>query len=453
MDSWMPAIRDNLTNRSRLTIDFHLHWESLAVCGALILVSVFVTGISAVFFGGLNRIHAARVTGRFRGRQAILSAQIGLCVLLVALEVMLARGFAHLRYIPTGFRAEHVLTFSLDPALSGYAAAAGQDYERALLKRLNATSHVVSVAAAARGVLRDSGFKTTVSKAGRAITPADDGATSINRVSEDYFATLGMNVLAGRKFKPDDYREARPAAIIVNQAFAAKYSSGKSPLNHYFGHGPSVAAREYVVVGVVNDTKYRSLREPTIPIIFTTESPDEFVLYVRVDDESAAVRSSIERMISAADPNVPILESGRLSDDVNDSVAPERVGASLGGIYAMEAILVVAVGLWGVFKALSLQRTKEFGIRAALGAGPLRIAAYLGRSGLNIVLFGIAIGCIGFAMLRPLLSKWTAGAPSDHLLAIGIAAATIVAATTAAIARPAWRASHIAPSEALRGRE
>jgi predicted permease len=309
------------------------------------------------------------------------------------------------------------------------------------------------MAMATRGVMRGRGIGTTVALAGQRPSATDFLNTNLNVVSAGYFATMGMRLVAGRDFTRSDDPKARPGTVIVNQAFVRRFLPNIDPLGRRFGAGPPqrVVTTMFEIVGVVSDAKYRSMREPMMPAVYQFSAEfDSFVLHVRTRGRPESIIQPVRQALAALDPAVPLVEISTLAEDVDASTAGERLTAALASSFATLAVLLTAVGLYGLLAYVVAQRRREIGIRMALGAEIVDIGILVGRQALTMVVAGIGLG-LGAAMaaaqsIRSLLYGVT---PSDPR-SLAAAAVFVALVAASAIAIPLARATHIEPAAALR---
>jgi predicted permease len=450
----LPPVRDVGTARLALAIDFEPNTRVL-------LFSVLVSALTALLFGAAPAFSAARVSldnvlrgarsaGGWKGRQLLLVLQIALCTLLLAGAGLLVRSFRQLRDMDAGFASTRVVSFAAHPTLASYQEARIASLRSALTERVRQIPGVDAVAASAVGVMRGSGIKTTVAPAGQRTTMADTMNSSLNGVTPGYFDAMGMRLLAGRDLTDSDSPTQRPIPVVVNQSFARRFFPGESPLGRLFGTGLGVMLEDFVIVGVVNDAHYRSLRETVPPTFFEKLQNNDFTLAVRTHARPESLIQPVRQALAALDPALPFTEVRTLAKDVDDSAAPERLTAILASIFGIFAALLAAVGLYGLLAYAVAQRQREIGIRMALGAAPRSIAGLIGGQALVLVGVGVALGICAALVLAPMASALLYGVgPSDPL---SLAAAAMLVALVAAIAAfvPAARAARVDPAVALR---
>jgi hypothetical protein len=293
----------------------------------------------------------------------------------------------------------------------------------------------------------------TAAAVGQQPSTADFLNTNLNVISPDYFATMGIRLLAGRDFTTADDPKAKPEKVVVNRAFVRRFFSNIDPLGQRFGAGPPqrVVTRIFEIIGVVSDAKYRSMREPMMPMVYQLSHEfDSFVLHVRTRGRPESTIQSVREALSALDPAVPFVEINTLAEEVDASTAGERLTAALISIFATIAALLTAVGLYGLLAYAVAQSRREISIRMALGAQTADIGVLVGRRALALVVAGIVLGLGGAAAAAQWMRSLLYGvAPSDPKSFV--AAAVFVALVAAVgVAIPIARATRIEPAAALR---
>lgn len=450
----LPPLRDAATNRLPLAITIGVDWRVLAFCSAVSALTCFL--VSLVRIVTLSRVDIAtalrvtRSTTGLRLRYAILTVQVGVCTAVAVFACMAIRTFEHLRWMNPGFDAAHVITVATDPTLAGYNASQLKAFRETVSERLRSVPGVALVATASRGVLRDSGIKTTVAPAGKPILPEDQMGVSMNGVSVDYFKAMGAELLRGRDFIPSDATSHRPGHVVVNETFAQRFFAGEDPIGRTFGPGTPVASPSYEIVGMVRDAKYRSLREPMTPTFFALSDSGKFVLCVRTLGPPKEFVEPIRRAILSIDPALPITEIHTLADEMDASASPERLTSWFVSLFAAFAIVLLSAGLYALFELVVLQRKKEIGIRIALGARPQDITRLLVLPAATISAAGIAAGAMLVVSSSPLIKAWVYGIPPLDPPSLGIGVLVVGAVSAFGVMGPSWRARSITPAAALR---
>ncbi len=456
----LPPIRDRAAVLQPLAVHIAIDLRVLAFAlGATVLTAVLFalspalrcvrTGAAAAFPGG-------RTTTRpFRAGHWIVVGQVGICTLLLMGAALLIETLGHMRSMNPGFDADRVVTFTIDPSLRGYSPDRSRAFSKALLRAAAAVPGVTSASAASIGLMRGTGMKSTVGAAGTRIAPSDFLNSSLNQVTPGYFETMGMPLLAGRKFDWLDRTAAKSRPVIVNRAFATHFFPGRNPVGERFGSpGPGgVAAADNEIVGVIGDARYRSLREPIPPTVYSpaVDGFDSgFILHVRTKQSPATVIAPIRELLHSLDPQMPLIEARTLREEVEASLWQERLLAALSAIFGAIAALLASIGLYGTLDYAVRSRLREIGVRAALGAEPSRIAALFSRQAFLLTAGGVALGLCAYAAasvyLRGALydiAPWNSAAVAAVVSLIGFLAAV-------ATAPAAHRAARIDPASALR---
>jgi predicted permease len=273
-------------------------------------------------------------------------------------------------------------------------------------------------------------------------------------VSPGFFQTLAIPVMLGRDFSDRDEKGA-PQVAVVNERFAKRYFAGRSPVGLHVGMGGDPGTRADIeIVGVVKDTRYESLRDEVPYELYRPYRQVEFVqgmtVYARALGDPAAVFASMRRSVNEVDSNVPIYRMRTLDQQLDKSLMSERMLASLSGVFGFLATLLAAIGLYGVMAYMVVRRTREIGIRMALGADRVSVVWLVMREVLALSTVGVLIGGAGAYAATRLVQKELFGIlPTDALTmalsALGIATVAIVAGYL-----PARRATAIDPMRALR---
>jgi predicted permease len=453
----LPPLRDIATRRLALSVDFGPDKRVVLFSVAISALTALVSGVALALAVSRTNIDSAlrgaRSSGAWRGRQAVVVFQIALCMLLLTGAGLLVRTFDQLHSLDAGFDRDHVVTFTADPSLSGYTAPQEQALLSALTGRVREIPGVVAVGLAARGVMRGRGIAMTVALVGQRPSTADFLNTNLNVVSSEYFDTMGIRLVAGRDFTSGGDPIAKPRKVVVNQAFVRRFFPNTDPLGQGFGAGPPqrVADRMFEIMGVVSDAKYRSMREPMMPMVYQLSHEfDSFVLHVRTTGRGESIVQLVRQALTALDPAVPFVEVSTLADEVDASTAVERLTATLASIFATIAAVLTAVGLYGLLAYVVAQRRREIGIRMALGAQTVDIGILVGRQALGMVAGGMVLGLGAAAAAAQWMQSLLYGvAPSDPR-SLAAAAAFVALVAAVAIAIPVARATDIEPAAALR---
>jgi predicted permease len=284
-----------------------------------------------------------------------------------------------------------------------------------------------------------------------------DRTVNFNAVSPGFFATLGVRVLAGRDFDQSDSRpagEIGPRCAIVNQAFVKRYLAGRDPLGVRIarGGGGTDVKPNSPIVGVVADMSYRGLRDDSEQVFFPIFEGEDAgaTFYIKVRGAPEQAIPSIRRLVRQDDPRLPILWFRTLDDQVNRSLNTERMLAALSGSFGALALLLSLVGLYGVMSFVVTRRTREIGIRLALGATRASALRLVLGDAVTMIAAGVALALPCVAALGKLVQSQLFGVTATDPATIAAAAMVLAAGALAAAFIPAWQASKVSPTDALR---
>jgi predicted permease len=448
----LPLLRDLATTPLALSLDFHPNGRVMAIAmGASALMALLVGIVPAVAASRTNLdtvLRGVRASQAWEGRRTLVIVQVALSTVLVGGAGLLARTLFELRGLDPGFDAAHIVTFTTDPSLMGYTAAQSQALWTNLAARVRELPGVLAVAESARPLMRGSGLKTTVAAPGQ--TP-EFLNTSANTVTPEYFDAMGMHVVRGRGLNQSDVTASKPTPVVVNETFARRFYPNGDPIGGVFGIGLSPSTPpDRLIVGVVKDAKYRGLREPMTPTFYTAAASGFSVLSVRTHGAPTALIEPVRKTLASLDPALPFTEVHTLSEEVETSIAPERLTATLAVSFGAFAAFLAAAGIYGLLAFAVEQRRREIGIRMALGAQPRQIGGMLGRETALLLAAGLTLGLAATYLVTGTLGTLLYGvAPHDPLSLTGAAVFMLMVAAAATFI-PARRATGIPPAAALR---
>jgi predicted permease len=426
----------------------------LAAAGLTILAALLAGGIPAWL---ASRTEVSSVlkqegplgTGRMRLRQLLVCAQLAMSLVLLVGAGMLVASAQQVMRGP-GFDPGPVMTLRLRPSLVNYSRDRAERFHRDVVARLEALPGVVSASPSVYMAMFGGGPRSAVRD------PAQAGATvdaTRNFVGTRYFATLGIGVAEGRDFVESD-RRGGAAVAIVNDVVARQLSPNR-PLA---GRAIEVDGRVHTVVGVVRDAQYYAAGEtPRGQIFFSywqSDGTDAFLadsrMFVKVDGDPRAMLADVRRAIAAVDPAVPISEAHALEERVAYMFQPLRVARLLLTAFAVLALLLATVGLYGVLAQSVVQRTREIGVRVAIGATRRDIVALVFRDALTLIAAGVAVGLLGAWYSTRLLQNLLFGVSSRDPWSFAAAAVVVLSIGLLASYLPARRAAQVSPLTAMR---
>jgi predicted permease len=393
--------------------------------------------------------------GGVRLRKFIVTGQLALTLILVIGAALFVRTLDALMAKGPGFVTSSLVSFGVDPLRSGYSPLEANRLIRRIEEAIN-QSPTVQASAIARFPLLTGGSwnnPMTIQASERISTDRD---INLNAITPGFFQTMGIKLLAGRNFDERDTRppgDPRERSAIVNQAFVKRYLGGRSPLGLRICQGSGPDAKPNIeIIGVVSDFSYRGLREESEQAYFSFFESEGSggSFYVRVRGTPEGAIPQIRSIVRNVDPTLPITDFRTLEEQVDRSLNTERMLASLSGAFGTLALLLSLVGLYGVMSFVVSQRTREIGIRLALGAKRSSTMWLVLRDALVMIISGIGIGLpFVWALGRLVQSELYDVRPSDPV-AIAIAILVLCSAALGAAFIPAHRASAVNPTDALR---
>jgi putative ABC transport system permease protein len=392
--------------------------------------------------------------GGVRLRKCIVTLQVAFSLILVVGAALFVRTLTGLLAKGPGFETSGILSFAIAPVKSGYSRADAARLVRRLDEEVRALPTTRNSGAARNAFLTGGSWRnsTTIQADRRIVT----GNVNLNAVSPGFFSTLGIRMLAGRDF---DARDSRPAgetglrSAIVNEAFVKRYLAGRDPLGIYIGEGSGPDVKpDVVIVGVCASFNYRGLRDNSEQAFFPMFEGEDAsaTFYVKVRGAPEQAIPSIRRIVRQADPRLPILWFRTLDDQVNRSLTTERLLAALSGSFGALALLLSLIGLYGVMSFVVTRRTREIGIRLALGATGASAIRLVLRDAVAMIAAGMAIALPCVAALGKLVQSQLFGVTATDPATVAAAALILAAGALAAAFIPAWRASNVSPTDALR---
>jgi len=387
-------------------------------------------------------------------RKTLVVAQVTLSLLLLIGASLFIRSLSNLKDLDPGFKIGNLLEFSVNPTMSGYKPERSLDFYRQLRENLDTIPGVETSTLAVMPVLADNEWDNSMAVEGFAHKPGNTPDPHMQFISPDFFKTMRIPILAGRDFRMTDGRGA-PEVCIVNEKFAKRYFKDGNPLGRHIGMGGDPGTKLNIeIVGIVGDTKYENMREEVPIEVYQPYNQVPFVLgmmgYVRTARQPEQAFSAIRRVVNGLDPNLPVANMETLEKQQQESLITERLVATLSAGFGILATLLAAIGVYGVMAYLVAQRTREIGVRMALGAATGDVVWLVMKEVLLLAGIGIAIGLPAALALTKFAKAQLFGIqPND---ALSMALATVAIAMVAILSGyiPARRATLVDPMRALR---
>jgi predicted permease len=448
------------------------HTITFSIDGTVILFGIGLTFATGLLFGLVPALHSTRPDlvstlksqagqasgskGAARVRLLLATSQIALAMMLLASSGLFVKSLLNVSRVNLGFKVDHVATFGLSPDLNGYSSDHTRLFFQRLEDELRAAPGVTAVTVSAVPILTGHNRARNVAVEGFNAGPDTDSNSRYNRVGPGYFSVLGIPLIAGREFTDADTLNSAKVAI-VNQTFAKKFGLGNDAVGKVMGWAPGDGYRsklDTTIVGIVQDAKYSEVKQKVPPQFFVPYRQDKELggmhVYVRTSGDIAQAAPAITAVVKRLDPNLPIEDLESLPEQVRNNTFLDRMVTMLSAAFALLATLLAAIGLYGVLAYTVEQRTREIGVRMALGAAPGRVRGMVLRQVAIMTVVGTLVGLAGAIGVgkaaQSILFQMTGADPA--VLALSPVVLAFVAACAGFI--PAHRASRVDPMRALK---
>jgi predicted permease len=443
-----------------LAVDFTLDWR---VLGFTLLVSL----LTALVFGLAPALRASRPNlvpalkneeyvenrgfRRSRLRSLFVVSQVTLSLVLLIGAGLLIRSLLNTQAIDPGFNTRNALVVPLDLKLQRYDEVRGKEFQRQVVARVSTMPGVQMVS-----LVRDLPLGNSSGNVAVQLEGGEAGGrqylVSANLVGQGYFRTMGIPISLGREFTEQD-GEGAPGVVIINETMARRFWSTENPLGQRISisgeNGPFME-----IVGVARDSKYKRLEEGPTPHLYQAllqaTYQSRLNMVVRTTDDPQNMLGTMRNQVRQMDSKLPLVDVQTVAQQVNLALLPAKAAAWFLGLFGILALVLAAIGLYGVVAYSVSQRTHEIGIRMALGARPRDVLFMILREGMSLVLIAIIVGLLlAFAATR-LLSGFIYGISSSDPLTFGGVALVLALVALIASYLPARQATTVAPSLALR---
>jgi len=386
-------------------------------------------------------------------RKTLVVAQIALSLLLLVGAGLFAHSLYNLKNLDPGFRTENLMTFAMDPSLNGYSQSRTQALYARLQEDIAAVPGVRSVSMANVAALTNDEDVSTVTVEGHHPKEGEDMNPNVNRIGPGYLATLGIPLTAGREFTKRDVMGA-PLVGMINETAARSFFGNQNPIGRHFGFGGRRGIADIEIVGVVKDDKAAGLKDAAPRLVYVPYMQEKSVtymtIYVRTAQAPGQMAATLRRVVQQADVNLPVSGMKTMDTQVDEFLFTERLVAMLSAVFGCLATLLAAVGLYGVMAYTVARRTREIGIRVALGASRAEVVRLVMREVGWMAAIGIAIGLPGAFFLGRLIQSQLFGLAAYDPFTLALATTALAAAALLAGYIPAARATRVDPMVALR---
>lgn len=440
-------------------LDLSLNWRVLGFTAAVTLLTGVLFGLAPALqasrpdvVSALKDEQGGRAHGlmRFGLRNVLVTAQIAISLVLLIGAGLFLRSLRSAVTFDPGFEVHHLLLASFGTGGTGLSKTQIESFYQQLLERVGSQPGVRSASLTTIVPLSGGGQRRNVLIEYYQPQPNEDTELNTNVVGPNYFDTLGIPVVQGRDFSAQD-RAGSPGVVVVNEELAQRYFPGQSVVGKRLStdsEGPYLE-----IIGVVRTAKYRNLREPPLPFIYiplAQEMQSNMTLLVRTTTDPASLIPAMRSELQHLDRNVPVYAVKTMTEQIDAALSADRMTAVLLGIFGGAALLLAAVGLYGVMSFSVAQRTREMGIRMALGAQTVDVLSLVVKNGMTLALIGVAIGLAGaFALTRMLATLLFEVTPTDAMTYAIVSVGLLFVALVACYI-PARRATKVDPLVALR---
>ncbi|HYV29875.1 MAG TPA: ABC transporter permease, partial [Candidatus Binatia bacterium] len=434
-----------------LALDLRLDYRVLGFTTAVSLLTGLLFGLGPAF-------HATRIDltpvlnenarnfnsgARSSLTKALVIVQVALSLVLLIGAGLFTRTLRNLQSLEAGFNRENLLTFGLDPKPTKYQSAQIPQLYRRLLERMEVIPGVRSATLSQYPLLAGSRNDAPIFVRGQTLRPGEERRALVNEVAANFLDTLEIPILRGRGLSARDDDRA-PKVAVINQALARRYFGNEDPIGQRFGLGGSEASGQIEIVGIAKDAKYFELRgemPPTVYLPYFQALAESACFAVRTTGEPASLIAQVRQAVRELDGNLPLIDLRTLRQQVEGGWAQERFFANLSGFFGLLALLLAAIGMYGVIAYGVTRRTNEIGVRLALGAQRRDVTRLVMRESLLLVTLGIGIGLATALAMTGLISNRLFGITPNDPVTIALATLLLVAVAALASYLPARRAA------------
>jgi len=440
-------------------LDLSLDWRVLAFTFAVVLLTGVLFGLAPALKATRPDLVASlkddassygQRIRRLNLRDALVISQLALSLVLLIGAALFVRSLQHALEFDPGFSSRNLLLASLETRGASLSNEQGKLFYQQVLDRVGRLPGVRAVSLTVVIPISGGGQRRGIQLEGYQTRPNEDTELNTNVIGPDYFNTMSIPVVEGRDFGPQD-REGGPGVVVVNEELARRYFPGQSAIGKRLRMGSDSPYRE--IVGVARTARYRSLREQALPFIyipFAQEYQSRMALIVRSAGDPAALIPALRNELRTLNKDVPVFAVHTMTEHIGAQLAADRMVAVLLSVFGGAALLLAAIGIYGVMGYLVSQRTHEIGIRIALGAERRDIMKLVVGEGLRLILIGAALGLALALALTRVLKSLLFGINATDPLTFGVIAMLMIAVALLACYLPARRATRVDPLIALR---
>jgi len=455
----LPTLLTNAWEDASVQVPFD--WAVFACTTLIILTTGVLFGLAPAWFAAKAEVSsslkesAQTTTRRRRGLsgKALVGLQIALSTVLVVGAGLFVRTLTALSSQDVGFNTQHLVLFDINPPAARYPDGKDVALHEELTERIAALPGVQHVSPASTAYLADSMSNSDFLPAGEKFVNGKRTAEDVNAVGNDFFSTLGIKIIVGRGFSPQDTATS-PKVAVINEALAKKRFPGVNPIGRMFRADRDQKADLIRIVGICTDTYYYTLREGPPAQFFVPYVQQKWVhgmtYQVRTGLSTAVLAPLLRNTVQSVDRDLPVTNLRTQQEQINATLQIERALAALTSGFGLLALALACVGIYGIMAYSVAQRTNEIGIRLALGAQPAQVRTMVLRESTGLTLSGIVVGVCGALACTRLVQSMLYGVQANDPATIAAGVAVLVAVALAATWIPARRAAAVQPMQALR---
>jgi macrolide transport system ATP-binding/permease protein len=461
--TWLLA-----NGRGNFTLHATIDWSVLGFTFALAVVCGLLFGLAPAFEGtrvdltpALKESRASAPRGRVRHAgiriglsHVLIVSQIAISLLLVVAAGLFVHTLSNLRSVALGFNRENLLLFNLNARPTGYKGAALARLYANLRDRFRTIPGVRNVSFSNAPLAAQHWNSSNLNVPGLAKTADQEPSTCVVSVDQSFLTTMQIPILLGRDIEERDL--ASPRVAVINEQFVRRFFAGANPVGRHFGIGDSSSPADIEIIGVAKTSLYNSIKEQdTPPVAYVPYTQDldglgQIVFELRAAGDPLALVGTVRQIVRQVSPAVPISDVSTQSRIIDQTISQERTFAGLCGCFAVLALLIACVGLYGSVAYSVARRTGEIGIRMALGAESRRIVWMVLREVVTLAAVGLGVGLAAAYSLTRFVASFLFGMKPHDPLALSVSVLVLAAAAILAGYAPARRASRIDPMAALR---
>jgi putative ABC transport system permease protein len=447
--------------------NIHIDWAALSFALSVSLLTGLVAGLAPAFQSSGGAVgESLKESGKSatagwrqqRLRAALVVSEMALALILLAGAGLLVKSFARLLEVRPGFLTENILIFNANLPEARFSQPQQRaEFYRQIEERFKTLPDVSSFGVVTRLPIfspANNNITTAISVEGKPIPEGQQKESDFRRASNDYFQTMGIPLMAGRGFSNQDGEPNQPATAIINEAMAARFWPGENPLGKRFRSGPNSDQSPWItVVGIVGNVRHLGLEIEPRPEIYRhhlTSPPRSPIFVVRTKTDPRNLFASVRNLVKQIDREIAVADLTTMQEQVALSLATRRFTLTLFSVFGAVALLLAAVGLYAVMSYSVAQRTRELGVRAALGAQAADLLRLVVRQGMSLVLLGVAIGAMSALALTRLMENLLFSVRATDPLTLTLAAALLAFVALLACLFPARRATKVDPLTAVR---